>query len=556
MANVDSAELASNDPAQGAALVGMAGGGTLQAAVAPVATRSALAARGNRTMMVYLLEGGRQGYFYFDSSPLASAVAADSAQAFYVPPSTDLTGASGAWVRAGGSSAIADVRWFGAVGDTSTDDTVAMLAAISWLNARRGRTLQIPATNGAFTFSSDLVIRQNNVRIEGVGGGYGKLCGVGGKKIIFGEAIKGEPDAAGKPTKLGTKVSYCTLSSLAIQPKGNHPNECVLLDYADSTVIEFCDIGPSTQDGSTFTIGIKTNWVQWVYIDRNQINVNGACLWLRRPTTHTQNEDHFHITRNQLYNGKYPPADGEVPANIIIEGDENCTYAMFELEISGNHFLKALSGADAVNVMTGGVRLVGHDHTGDFRSLNCGNIKDNFFEYVNYPIDFVRGLVGSTDSSAIDFSGNSVLSATVVFNGSGTTKTTATLGANYFLQCETIVDGVRCFFNGYNRYSNIGILSVQPLNQHRIAHKQTGAGSLSSIRLEARGTAPAAAGQTFVDITHGLSMTPTDFSVISTTSGWTPNFWVSAAGATTFRINFTDPGTTKYLRWTASVADA
>ena len=60
MANVDSAELASNDPAQGAALVGMAGGGTLQAAVAPVATRSALAARGNRTMMVYLLEGGRQ----------------------------------------------------------------------------------------------------------------------------------------------------------------------------------------------------------------------------------------------------------------------------------------------------------------------------------------------------------------------------------------------------------------------------------------------------------------------------------------------------------------
>ena len=529
--------------------------------VVPAMSRSDLSARPNHSLLVYLVEAGRQGYFYFSAANLSAAVTADSAQAFYVPPSTDTSGASGAWVRAGASDAIADVRWFGADGDTDADDTTAMQAAVDWLNARRGRTLQIPATARSFSFSSDLVILQDNVRIEGVGGGYGKLRGNGGAKIVLGRADPQPP--ASKPAKSGTKVSYCTLSALAIQPAGNHEGPCVLLDYADSTLIELCDIGPSTQDGSTFTIGIKTNWVQWVYIDRNLINVNGACLWLRRPTTQTQNEDHFHITRNQLYNGKYPPTgicdpvNGDcTPANIVIAGDENCTYAMFELEISGNHFLKALAGPNAKDVMTGGIRLVGSDDSGDYRSLNCGNIINNFFEYVNYPIDFARGLKGATDSSAINFTGNSVLSATLVFNGSGTTKATATLGGNYFLQCDTIVDGVRCFFNGYNRYSSIGKLSVQPLNNHRIAHKQTGAGSLSSIRLEARGTSPAAAGQTFVDITHGLSMTPTDFSVISTTSGWTPNFWVSAATATSFRVNFTDPGATKYLRWTASVADA
>jgi len=431
-----------------------------------------------------------------------------------------------------------------------------MQAAISWLNARRGRTLQIPATTGAFTFTSDLVIRQNNVRIEGVGGGYGKLRGNGGARIVLGEAIPVYPDPPGKPAKTGTKVSYCTLSSLAIQPQGNHPRECVLLDYADSTLIELCDIGPSTQDGSTFTIGIKTNWVQWVYIDRNQINVNGACLWLRRPTTQTQNEDHFHITRNQLYNGKVAPTDGSTPANIVIEGDLNCSYAMFEFELTGNHIGKFLSGSTAATTMTGGLRLVGADTSGDFRSLHCGSIRNNFFEYVNYPIDFARGLSGAYDTSTIEFTGNSVLSATLVFNGTGVTKVTATLGPNYFLQCGTLVDGIRCMFNGYNRYSSIATLSVQSLNYHRYAHKQTGAGSLPAIRMEARGTSAVAAGQTFVDITHGLAMTPTDFNVIPTSSGWTPNFWISGAGATTFRINFADPGAAKSLRWTASIADA
>jgi hypothetical protein len=102
--------------------------------------------------------------------------------------------------------------------------------------------------------------------------------GTSNARIILGQAIVGPADANGLISKLGTKVQDCTLTGLSIQPASNHAGECVLLDYADNTLIELCTIGPFGNDGSTVTIGVKTNWVQWVYIDKNQINVNGAHL--------------------------------------------------------------------------------------------------------------------------------------------------------------------------------------------------------------------------------------------------------------------------------------
>jgi hypothetical protein len=118
------------------------------------------------------------------------------------------------------------------------------------------------------------------------------------------------------------------------------------------------------------------------------------------------------------------------------------------------------------------------------------------------------------------------------------------------------VDGFRCFFNGYNRWSSVQTLSVQPLSSHRFAHKQATGGSVPGVYMEARGTATATAGTTYLDITHNLSATPTDCNAMPTSSGWTPGFWISNIGPTTFRVNFTDPGASKTFRWTASVADA
>lgn len=48
---------------------------------------------------VYLSSGGRSGTFHWDGSDLSTEVAADTLQGVYIAPSSDATGASGAWVR-------------------------------------------------------------------------------------------------------------------------------------------------------------------------------------------------------------------------------------------------------------------------------------------------------------------------------------------------------------------------------------------------------------------------------------------------------------------------
>src|SRR5579862_5967255 len=76
---------------------------------------------------------GGEGVFTWSGSNLSTEVSNDYAHGIYVPPSSDTTGASGAWVRA--FSGLADVRWFGAVADNSTDNTDALNHMIEALNA-------------------------------------------------------------------------------------------------------------------------------------------------------------------------------------------------------------------------------------------------------------------------------------------------------------------------------------------------------------------------------------------------------------------------------------
>lgn len=65
------------------------------------ATRAAIAAIVAPTNFddAYLTEIGREGRFIFDDSDLSAAVTADPLQGIYLPPASDVTGASGAWVR-------------------------------------------------------------------------------------------------------------------------------------------------------------------------------------------------------------------------------------------------------------------------------------------------------------------------------------------------------------------------------------------------------------------------------------------------------------------------
>jgi hypothetical protein len=94
-------------------------------------TRGELAAKA--AGCAYLAEAGRAGSFVFDPADSMAKVAADSLQGIHVPPLSDATGASGAWVRK--FDGPVNVRWFGAKGDGTTNDGPAFAAAIAYLRA-------------------------------------------------------------------------------------------------------------------------------------------------------------------------------------------------------------------------------------------------------------------------------------------------------------------------------------------------------------------------------------------------------------------------------------
>lgn len=103
------------------------GGGsdTIQA----VPDRAALASVSPSLIQVYLSEAGREGVFKWDGSNLSTKVSADPQQGVYVAPSSDPTGASGAWVRQ--FDGPLSVEWFGAVGNGIADDEVAVDAFLA-----------------------------------------------------------------------------------------------------------------------------------------------------------------------------------------------------------------------------------------------------------------------------------------------------------------------------------------------------------------------------------------------------------------------------------------
>lgn len=99
--------------------------------VGVVGDRAALAGMaGADYLAIDLMETGRRGRFVWDGSNLAAKVTIDTQQGVYVPPTSDATGASGAWVRQFNGDLWAN--WFGlASANTGTQNVVAINAAIS-----------------------------------------------------------------------------------------------------------------------------------------------------------------------------------------------------------------------------------------------------------------------------------------------------------------------------------------------------------------------------------------------------------------------------------------
>lgn len=138
-------QLESNTAGFGSDMVGVAGGaGTVTEALAALdldsvqrfATIADLraATAPSYARVVYLVERGG-GAFVWDSSDLSTEVVADTQSGIYVAPDSDLTGATGAWVRQYQYVGAMHGKWFGAACDYSTDDSIAVQAVI---DANRG----------------------------------------------------------------------------------------------------------------------------------------------------------------------------------------------------------------------------------------------------------------------------------------------------------------------------------------------------------------------------------------------------------------------------------
>jgi hypothetical protein len=130
------AQLISQVAGQGASLVSMEGGPTVQAAVTVAETailNRVIRVLSRTEMKAYdvpagyqfsLEEGGRNGKFVFDNSNLSAKVTIDTQEGVYVAPNSDPTGANGAFVRI--QSGIQG-KWFGLLTDgtgATTNNTI------------------------------------------------------------------------------------------------------------------------------------------------------------------------------------------------------------------------------------------------------------------------------------------------------------------------------------------------------------------------------------------------------------------------------------------------
>jgi hypothetical protein len=175
-------QLISQTAGQGASLVSMEGGPTVEAAV--TAAETAILNRVIRVSSIAEIEaltgtlnfqvslsGSRSGIFKFDASDLSAKVTSDPQQGVYVAPNSDATGASGAWDRQGIDFSNIRAEWFGALINNSADDYASWQAAINWAaQAFNGSQGAIVRSGTGVSLISQQLNGPNRVAISGPNG--------------------------------------------------------------------------------------------------------------------------------------------------------------------------------------------------------------------------------------------------------------------------------------------------------------------------------------------------------------------------------------------------
>lgn len=105
------------------------------------ATMAAYAPRKQSTATVWN-EAGRNGMFIWSGANLATQVGTDPQAGIYVPPASDATGASGAWVRFNNTPGEYQPEWFGAVRG-GVNDYAAIAATIAFAEMQATGTVAL-----------------------------------------------------------------------------------------------------------------------------------------------------------------------------------------------------------------------------------------------------------------------------------------------------------------------------------------------------------------------------------------------------------------------------
>ena len=311
-------------------------GGSSAGGATTAATRADLSALSPALGAVFLREAERDGLFVYDSANLAGNVAADTAQALHVAPSSDPTGASGAWVRR--FTGAFDPRWFGvrtgsdpALRGANRDALVALLRylkSVGTVNGGLSGTSKVRWSKGEYYFANPVgdhfsvkaaVIFEGDT--SGLGGGPSTRLHFekGGFRVERWDTLNGAADPA--PSTGGDGSTFRGLYLVSDQPR---PAAGVYAAQATSgilalarVVIEDCWIEDFTADGITLLGG--------AYSGVNYTNVN--CSVIRNTTC--------------LYNGRHGVyLDGGDANACVLDGvraDLNNNWGICDSSFLGNH---------------------------------------------------------------------------------------------------------------------------------------------------------------------------------------------------------------------------
>jgi hypothetical protein len=254
-------------------------------ATAPVssASREAVAALADKAKPALLHEPRREGLFTFSAADLSAEVGSDVTQAVYIPPVTDPSGSSGAWVRR--FEGPLQAGWFGAAGDGATDDFEPIQQALTFAGAAAGKHIQVPA--GTYRVSKPLSV-PNGVILEGSGANSVLIASnasgtepwvinvAGGSEFTI-RNMKLTPTTGGT-YRSGIYLSACTHAKIEnITVQGQTDGSGIFLWDCDSCVVDniYFDGGAGRKGYGAYAVGCKGCKI----VNSTAINCNqGFCL--------------------------------------------------------------------------------------------------------------------------------------------------------------------------------------------------------------------------------------------------------------------------------------